>query len=134
VRFIRIIRVAHKMKKILVVEDDLFISEMYVNKLRGEGFEVFLAKDGQEAVDKTKELKPDLVLLDIVLPKKDGFEALKEIKNSDEAKETKVILLTNLGQPEDIKKGMETKADAYIVKAHSTPSQIVEKVKEFLEN
>jgi DNA-binding response OmpR family regulator len=120
------------MKKILLVEDDQFISEMYTNKLQSEGFEIFLAKDGQEAIIKTTEIKPDLVLLDIVLPKKDGYEVLSEIKKNPDLAEVKVAMLTNLGQPDEIEKGMQSKADAYLIKAHSTPSQIVEKVKEML--
>jgi DNA-binding response OmpR family regulator len=120
------------MKKILLVEDDQFIYEMYINKLQSEGFEVFLAKDGQEAIVKTTETKPDLVLLDIVLPKKDGYEVLNEIKKNPDLSEVKVVMLTNLGQPDEIEKGMQSKADAYLIKAHLTPSQIVEKVKEML--
>jgi DNA-binding response OmpR family regulator len=122
------------MKKILIVEDDQFISEMYLAKLKSEGFETILAMDGQEGIDKTKEIKPDLVLLDIVLPKKDGFEVLNAIKEDPETKNIKVALWTNLGQPEDIQKGLESNADAYLIKAHSTPSQIVAKVKEILGN
>jgi DNA-binding response OmpR family regulator len=121
------------MKKILLVEDDALISEMYVNKLSSAGFEVAVAKDGDEAIAKTKEIKPDLILLDVVLPKKDGFEILKEIKEYPETKNIKAIFLTNLGEEENIKRGREAQADAYLIKAHSTPSDIVEKVKEILE-
>ena len=121
------------MQKILLVEDDVLISEMYVNKLSSAGFEVAVAKDGDEAIAKTKEIKPDLILLDVVLPKKDGFEILKEIKEYPETKNIKAIFLTNLGEEENIKRGREAQADAYLIKAHSTPSDIVEKVKEILE-
>jgi DNA-binding response OmpR family regulator len=121
------------MQKILLVEDDALISEMYVNKLSSAGFEVAVAKDGDEAIAKTKEIKPDLILLDVVLPKKDGFEILKEIKEYPETKNIKAIFLTNLGEEENIKRGREAQADAYLIKAHSTPSDIVEKVKEILE-
>lgn len=120
------------MKKILLVEDDALISEMYLNKLNAAGFEVIIAKDGDEAIAKSKEIKPDLMLLDVVLPKKDGFEVLKEIKNAPETKDIKVVFLTNLGEGEDIKKGMESQANAYLIKAHSTPSEIVEKIKNIL--
>jgi DNA-binding response OmpR family regulator len=120
------------MKKILLVEDDALISEMYVNKLSSAGFEVAVAKDGDEAIAKTKEIKPDLILLDVVLPKKDGFEILKEIKEYPETKNIKAIFLTNLGEEENIKRGREAQADAYLIKAHSTPSEIVEKIKEML--
>lgn len=121
------------MKKILIVEDDVFISEMYANKLQKAGFEVSLARDSQEALSKLKEIRPDLILLDIVLPKIDGFEVLKTIKNDPKFKKIKVVLLTNLSEAEDIKKGLELGADAYLIKAHSTPSEIIEKIKEILE-
>ncbi len=120
------------MKKILLVEDDALISEMYINKLASAGFEVEIAKDGETAIAKAKEIKPDLMLLDVVLPKKDGFEILKEIKNSPETKDIRAIFLTNLGEEENIRKGKEAQADAYLIKAHSTPSEIVEKIKEML--
>jgi CheY-like chemotaxis protein len=120
------------MKKILIVEDDNLIADMYASKFRRAGYEIDLAKDGQEAITKVKNNKPDLVVSDVVLPNKDGFEILRAIKNDPELKPIKVILLTNLGEPENIKKGLESMADAYLIKAHSTPSQIVEKIEEIL--
>jgi len=120
------------MKKVLIVEDDALISEMYSNKFKEVGFEVVLAKDGEEAIVRTKETNPDLVLLDVVLPKKDGFEVLEEIKKDPALKNIKIVLLTNLSEGENINRGLNSEADAYLVKAHSTPSQIVEKVKEIM--
>ena len=122
------------MKKILIVEDDNFISEMYANKFSESGFEVKIAKDGQEALDKAKEIIPDLILLDIVLPKKDGFEVLNDLKKEDILKNTKIIFLTNLSEGENINKGLQSEADAYLIKAHSTPSQIVAKVEEIMKD
>lgn len=121
-------------KKILIVEDDNFISEMYANKFSESGFEVKVAKDGQEALDKAKEIVPDLILLDIVLPKKDGFEVLNDLKKEDILKNTKIVFLTNLGEEENLNKGLRSKADAYLIKAHSTPSQIVAKIEEILKD
>ena len=120
------------MKKILIVEDDNFISEMYANKLTQAGYEIRIAKDGLEALGTLKEGKFDLVLLDIVLPRMDGYEVLKSIKKDPSLVDAKVAFLTNLGQPEEIKKGLKSEADAYIIKAHSTPSEVVEKVGEIL--
>ena len=120
-------------KKILIVEDDNFISEMYANKFGESGFEISVAKDGQEALNKAKEIVPDLILLDIVLPKKDGFEVLKDLKKENVLKNTKIVFLTNLGEGEDLNKGLQSEADAYLIKAHSTPSQIVSKIEEILE-
>lgn len=120
-------------KKILIVEDDNFISEMYANKFSESGFEVKIAKDGQEALEKAKEIVPDLILLDIVLPKKDGFEVLNDLKKEDILKNTKIVFLTNLSEGENLNKGLQSEADAYLIKAHSTPSQIVAKVEEILK-
>lgn len=122
-----------EVKKILIAEDDDLISAMYTSKFKKAGFEVILAKDGQEAVQKTMETTPDLVLLDIVLPKQNGFDSLKAIKGNVNLEKIKVALLTNLGEAGDIKKGMDLGADAYLIKAHSTPSQIVEKVEDILK-
>jgi DNA-binding response OmpR family regulator len=119
-------------RKILIVEDDNLIADMYASKFRRAGYEIDLAKDGQEAITKVKNNKPDLVVSDVVLPNKDGFEILRAIKNDPELKSIKVIMLTNLGEPENIKKGLESRADANLIKAHSTPSQIVEKIEEIL--
>jgi len=125
-------KISNGAKKILIVEDDNLIAEMYVSKFRKAGYEVDSAKDWQEAITKAKNDKPNLVISDVVLPNKDGFEILQAIKSDPELKSTKVILLTNLGEPENIKRGLESEADAYLIKAHSTPSQIVEKIEEIL--
>ena len=122
------------MSKILIVEDDAFISEMYSNKLKKAGFEIQVIKDGEEAIKQIPEIKPDLILLDIVLPKMDGFEILKRIKENPQMQNIKVVLLTNLGQEEDIKKGLQLKADAYMIKAHFTPTQVVDQVNELLKS
>lgn len=120
-------------KKILIAEDDDLIAEMYASKFKKDGFEVDIAQDGQETIRKASENLPDMVLLDVVLPKKSGFEVLQAIKNNIKIKQIKVVLLTNLGEAGDIKKGIDLGADAYLIKAHSTPSEIVEKVKEVLQ-
>ena len=120
-------------KKIILVEDDKFLSEMYVVKLTESGFEVDVAADGEEGLNKIKEQKPDLVLLDIVLPKMDGFEVLRNIKSEPSLKNISVIALTNLGQKEEVEKGLKLGADDYIIKAHFTPTEVVAKAKKVLE-
>lgn len=120
------------MSKVLIIEDDPFLSEMYATKLAQENFEVELASDGKEALKKVAETKPDLVLLDIVLPKMDGFEVLQKIKKDPALRQVKVIALTNLGQKEEVDKGFAFGADDYIIKAHFTPSEVVNKVKQIL--
>lgn len=120
------------MKKILVIEDDPFLSEIYITKLAKSGFAAEAALDGKAGVIRAKATKPDLILLDIVLPKIDGFEVLMEIKKDANLKMIPVILLTNLSQKEEVEKGMGLGASAYIIKANFTPTAVVDKIKEIL--
>ncbi len=119
-------------KKIMLVEDDKMLADMYVTKFEKEGMPILRAHDGAEGLEMIKREKPDLVLLDIIMPKLDGFAVLKEIKKNPELKKTHVLLLTNLGQSEDVTKGHELGADDYFIKANHTPAEIVEKVKYML--
>jgi len=118
--------------KILIVEDDSFLLNMYADKFRGEDFEVFIADDGAKGVKLTKEKIPDIVLLDIMLPKMNGFEVLEKIKIDSKTKNIPVILLTNLSQKEEVKKGLDLGAKDFLIKAHFMPNEVVEKVKEVL--
>ena len=120
-------------KKILLVEDDPFLIDIYSTKLKDAGFEVLVSDEGEEAIGKIKEESPDLVLLDIVLPEIDGWEILRRIKSDEKFKNLKVIILSNLGQKEEVKKGMELGAVNYLIKAQYTPSQVVEEVKKALK-
>jgi DNA-binding response OmpR family regulator len=120
------------MKKILIIEDDSFLSEMYLSKFNQSNFQAEVAADGKEGLNKVKSFRPDLILLDIVLPKMDGFEVLKEIKNDSELKKIPVVLLTNLGQKSEVEKGLSLGAEEYIIKAHFTPSAVVERSKEII--
>jgi len=119
-------------KKILLVEDDKFLSEMYSTKLTESGFDIEMAFDGEEGLRKANEFQPDLILLDIVLPKKDGFEVLKELRAKKELSKVLVIALTNLGQKEEVQKGFDLGANDYIIKAHFTPTEVVAKAKKLL--
>jgi len=121
------------MKKILIIEDDPFLSEMYSTKLIQEGFETEIAINGKQGMDKIKNIKPDLILLDIVLPKMDGFEILESVKKNSKLKNIPIVLLTNLGQKNEIEKGLSLGADEYIIKAHFTPTAVVTKIKEVLK-
>ncbi|MFA6588012.1 MAG: response regulator [Patescibacteria group bacterium] len=126
---------AHELgkKTILLVEDDTFLAGMYVTKLELEGFRVLLASDGEQAVVLAKKEIPNIMLLDIILPKKSGFEVLQEIKASASTKNIPVILLTNLGQKEDVQKGLKLGAVDYLIKAHFMPSEVVAKVKRLVK-
>ena len=120
---------------ILVIEDDQFLRDLIFKKLEKEGFKVEMAIDGQEGFNKIAELKPSLVLLDIILPIMDGFEVLKKIRShSDQAiQKIPIVLLSNLGQDTDVEKGKSLGANDYLVKAAFTTDEIVEKVKTHLK-
>ena len=119
--------------KILVVDDDPFILDMYVMKFKEQGFQIETATDGKMALERIDAGKPDIVLLDVVMPKMDGFDVIKKIQDSKTSRAFKIIFLTNFGQKEDVERGMELGADGYIIKAHFTPSEVVAKVKELLK-
>lgn len=121
-------------QRILIIEDDPFLSEIYVTKFDQEDFEVDIAKDGKEGFAAAKESRPDIVLLDVVLPEVDGFEVLRLFKKNSFLKNIPIILLTNLSQKNEVEKGMKLGASAYFIKAHFTPTEVVEKVKEILNN
>lgn len=121
-----------KQKTILLIEDEQMIATMYQTKFSMEGYTIETAVDGQTGLAKAKSLKPAIILLDIILPQMDGFAVLKEIRSNPAIAKTPVILLTNLGQDEDVKKGKDLGADDYFVKSNHTPMEIVEKVKAVL--
>ncbi len=118
---------------VLIIEDDSYISDMYKIKLESENFEVATAKDGIIGIKMLEKQKPDIILLDVVMPKMDGFDVLKIIKKNIELKGIPVVLLTNLGQKENVEKGFDLGADSYIIKAHFTPSEVIEKIREVLK-
>jgi len=121
------------MKSILLIEDDPFLTDIYTTKLKESGFSLEVAKDGEKGLRKIREKMPDLVVLDIVLPQIDGWEILREIKADEKLKNLKVIILSNLGQKEEIEKGLELGAAKYLIKAHYTPSEVVEEIKKVLK-
>lgn len=117
---------------ILIVEDEPMLADMYATKFSMEGFAVEKGGDGVEALAKARAVKPDIILLDIIMPKLDGFSVLKELKADAKLKSVPVILLTNLGQDDDVRKGKQLGADDYFVKANHSPQEIVEKVRALL--
>jgi len=120
-------------QKILIIEDEVTLHEALLDYLKGEGFEVFSAVDGEKGVEEARAKLPDLVLLDIVLPKKDGYEVLTELKKDDKTKNIPVILLTNLGSNEDIQKAFDKGATTYLIKADYKLEDVVKKIKETLK-
>ena len=120
-------------KKILLVEDDPFISEMYTTKFEKQGYDCEIAMTGKDGLAKAKEWMPDIMLLDIMLPKMSGIEVLRALKENELTKKIPVLLLTNLGEETIIKEGFELGADGYLLKVSYTPSQVVDEVKKFFE-
>ena len=119
-------------KHILIVEDDVFLSGIYQKKFEVEGFKVTMAGDGEKGYSEAKKKKPDLILLDILLPKLDGFAVLEKLKADVVTKDIPVVLLTNLGQKDDVEKGVEMGAEDYLIKVHFKPSEVVDKVRKIL--
>jgi DNA-binding response OmpR family regulator len=119
-------------KHVLLVEDDPFLSSLLKNRLLKEDIEVKHARDGQEALDMLKEYKPDLILLDLILPKKSGFEVMEGIRQDPQLSSAPVIIISNLGQPEDIQKGQELGAIEYFIKAKTSIDDLVGNIKGFL--
>ena len=120
------------MKKILFVEDEPSLQKAIKEVLTQEKFEVLIASDGEEGLKLVKEKKPDLILLDLILPKKDGFEVLKELKEDDNTKDIPVIVLTNLEGTGDVEKALELGATTYLVKANYELDDILKLVKDHL--
>lgn len=116
------------MKKILVAEDDKFLGNAYRIKLTKAGFEVQLARDGQEATEMIKIFLPDLLLLDLVMPVKDGFTVLQEIKSDPLLKNIPVIIASNLGQKEDTDRGLKLGAADYFVKSDLSLNTLIAKI------
>ena len=121
-------------RKILLIEDDVFVSDIYSRELKKGGYEIDVAADGLEGVEKARDNKYDLLLLDIMLPKKTGIDVLKEIRVPNfPAKDLPVYLLTNLGQGSIIKQAIEIGAQGYLLKARVLPSQVLQAVNDFFE-
>ena len=121
------------MNKILIVEDEEFLVRALKDNLESEGYSVDTAVDGGEALERIKKSKPNIILLDLLMPKKDGFYVLAEVKKNPEWKLIPIIVLSNLGGDENIKKALEMGADDYFVKSQHPIEEVIEKVKEYLE-
>ena len=115
-------------KVILLVDDDLTLREMYEERFKAEGFDIIQASNGEEAIKKAKENKPNVILLDIMMPKINGFDVLKELKADPELKEIPVIVLTALIQDVDRVQGKKLGAVDYIVKSETMPGEVITKI------
>jgi len=119
--------------KILLIEDDPMIVRMYQRKFEKEGFQVTLAFNGEEGIEALKKEKPDIILLDIMMPKMNGIETLKTVKADPGLKDIPIVMLTNLGdRPEDVERCKELGAIDYWVKANISLKDVVEKIKKII--
>lgn len=121
-----------KEKIILLVDDDLTLLEMYEDRLKAEGFSIVQAKNGEEALSRAREVKPALIILDIMMPKVNGFDVLKNLRSDPEFKNTPIIILTALIQDVDRIQGKKLGATDYIVKSETMPGEVIQKIKKAL--
>lgn len=121
------------MNHILIVEDEDFLARALKDNLEAESFRVDIAKNGEEAMERLKKDRPTLILLDLLMPKRDGFQVLEEVKKNPEWKLIPIIVLSNLGGDAEIKRALDMGADDYFVKSQHPIEEVVEKVKEYFE-
>ncbi len=117
--------------KILIADDEPFIARSLSYVLEKSGYEIYLARDGEEALRRAIDVKPDLVFLDLMMPKKNGYEVCSEIRNHPELQSVPIILITAKGQKADLERGLEAGANEYMTKPFS-PTQVVARVKQVL--
>src|SRR3990167_10299418 len=121
-------------KKILIIEDDVFLGDVLIEKFKTEGFDSVLSRDGAEGLQKIRDLKPDLVLLDIILPSMNGYEILEAKQKDQSIVKIPVIIISNSGQPVEINRALELGVKDYFVKAQFDPEEVLVKVRAFLKN
>jgi len=119
--------------KILIAEDEHALSEVVKEEFKAEGFDVNVAKNGEEALSMAKKIHPDAMLLDLIMPKKSGLDVLKEIKEDSALRDMPVIILSNLADDENIKKGLALGAVDYFVKTQHSVYEVIEKVQKYLQ-
>lgn len=120
------------MKKILIAEDDKFIANAYRVKLTKEGFDIQIASDGEEVFEMLKTFEPDIIILDLMMPKKDGFAVLQELRSNQQWENVPILIASNLGQKEDIDKGIKLGATDYIIKSDLSLADLIAKIKKHL--
>lgn len=120
------------MKKVLLLEDDRFLIRIYKAKLLDLGYEITMLEDGDKGLETALKLKPDLIVTDIIMPKKNGFDVIKELKENKDTKNIPIIVLTNLSQDEDREKVIKLGADYFLVKANLSFKEVVAKIQEVL--
>lgn len=116
------------MKKVLIAEDDMFIASAYKTALEAKGAEVKIAEDGAEAMQILKDYHPDVIVVDLVMPKQDGYDTLKLIRAEAQFKKTRIIVATNLSQEDELKRAREAGADAVLIKSDTGVERMIEMI------
>ncbi|MBI1974702.1 MAG: response regulator [Candidatus Zambryskibacteria bacterium] len=120
-------------KKVLLIEDDAFLGDVLLEKLKKENYDAFISHDGVEGLEKIRELKPDLVLLDIILPKMSGYEILEAKEKDSSISKIPVIIISNSGQPVEINRALALGVKDYFIKAQFDPEEVMAKIRNFLK-
>lgn len=126
--------IANRRRKVLLVEDDEGLAQVYITRLEVEGFEVKRVPNGEDALAAAIEFRPDLILLDIMMPKVNGFDVLDILRNTPEITNVKIIMLTALSQESDRKRAMDMGVDDYLVKSQVVIADVIERIKFHLNN
>lgn len=121
------------MKKILIIEDEKFLLEMYQSRFEKEDYQVLAAMSGRVGLELAQKEKPDLIILDILMPGMDGYEVIKKLKKDSQTEKIPILVFSNLGQQEEINQGLKLGADDYVVKTDLTPSELINKVERMLK-
>ena len=121
------------MKKIIIIEDEEVLLNLLKKKITQEGYQVIVARDGQEGLNKIKTEMPDLILLDIIMPKKGGFEVIEELNKDDNLKNIPVIVISNSGQPVELDRIKKLGVIDWLIKANFNPQEVIGKVKKYLK-
>lgn len=121
------------MENILIIADEKVLLDVLQKKLNEKGYKVFVAQDGEEGLEKIKKAKPDLILVDILMPKKDGFEVLAEIRRRKETAKTPVIVISNSGEPSELDRAEKLGAKDYLIKAEFEPDKALAKIETILK-
>jgi len=116
-------------KKILLIEDEEILINLLQKKLANEGYDISVARNGQEGLESIKEIRPDLILLDIIMPKMGGFEVLEEMQKDQELKNIPVIIISNSGQPVEIDRAQKLGVKDWLIKTDFDPQEVIDKVK-----
>ncbi len=122
------------MKKILIIEDEEVLLGLLQERLVQEGYQVDIAKDGQEGLEKIRKFKPDLILLDIIMPKMGGFEVMEEVNKDEELKIIPIIIVSNSGQPVELERAKKLGVKDWLIKTDFDPQEVIDKVKKQLDN